>query len=291
MPLIPPEPGPGGRRRAISGLDDRCGEVDDAKPQARHPAEVVALERADEVDLVSRLRQRPLRRRARRRSRRTSRGPDASAARRCCSVAPTRRASASTMPVTARTGSTCPGPYGARRASSSASVQSRWRAGSTRSTTTRPGRSASAATSGGKRSGQCREGGREVRPRLGQEAESAGRRVPASLRQERGAGLERRCHMEVGRRPNRAANLVPDERRGRDRASEAVREAAGDEADEPRRPGIVADEQRARAALRGDEQAGRIARPPSSARGDARGPPRARRPAARHGSDPPRASG
>ena len=110
----------------------------------------------------------------------------------------------------------------------------------------------------GKRSGQCREGGREVRPRLGQEAESAGGRMPASFRQERGAGLERSRNVEVGRRPDRAANLVADERRCRDRTSEAVREAAGNEADEPGRPGVVADEQRARAALRGDEQAGRI---------------------------------
>ncbi len=82
--------------------------------------------------------------------------------------------------------------------------------------------------------------------------------MPPSLREERRAGLERSGDVEVGRRPDRAANLVADQRRGRHRASEAVREATGDEADEPRRPGVVADEQGARPKVRGDERARRI---------------------------------
>ena len=77
--------------------------------------------------------------RARRRSRRTSRGHGASATLR---AAPPRRRVGRREPHAGHRQHRLdvPLPYGARRASSSARVQPRSRAGSTRSTTSRPGR-------------------------------------------------------------------------------------------------------------------------------------------------------
>ena len=50
--------------------------------------------------------------------------------------------------------------------------------------------------------------------------------------------------MEVGRRTNRAAHLVADERRGRHRPCQLVAQAAGHEADQAGCPRVVADDER-----------------------------------------------
>ena len=277
----------GGRRRAISGLERaRCAKSTTRSRRRGIPPKVVALERA-----------RPGRPRSPGSGSGRSgsspkaigveglRGPGASAAQHAAPSAPTRRASVSPMPVTASTGSTCPGPYGARRASSSASVQSRWAAGSTIDLR-RPARSLRLGSrAGGKRSAAGLEGRHEKSShdpgiaRLNPPAAACPPRFVRSAAQASSAAATWKSSAQ--RTEPRTSS--PTERRGRDRASEAVRETTGDQADEPRRPGVVA-QSVGPSRLRGRRAAvPRRHGLPRQLAATARGRPRARRPALRDG--------
>ena len=101
----------------------------------------------------------------------------------CASVAPTRRASPTMSPVTARTGSALPGPYGSSRASSSASGHPTRAAGSTRSTASVAGRSPSGAAPTGNGRGSAWNACVEPIPGIRHQAEAAGGGVAATLRE------------------------------------------------------------------------------------------------------------
>jgi hypothetical protein len=68
--------------------------------------------------------------------------------------------------------------------------------------------------------------------------------VAAALGQVSSAGFERRRDVEVGRRPHGAAELVLGGADDRDRPRQLVRQPAGDEADEPGLPRVVAEDER-----------------------------------------------
>src|SRR5438128_6871136 len=99
------------------------------------------------------------------------------------------------------------------------------------------------------RARQCPEGGREGWPARFEEGEAPGRGVPAALGERPSAGLQRRCDVEVRRGADRAAQLVADSADHADWPRKLVREPSGYQADETRRPGILAKEQGAIASL------------------------------------------
>src|SRR5439155_24681593 len=81
--------------------------------------------------------------------------------------------------------------------------------------------------------------GREGRPVRFEQREASSRSVPAVLGQPPRAGLQRRCHVEVRRGADRAAQLVADCAHHADWPRKLVREPPGYKADETRRPGIL----------------------------------------------------
>ena len=119
------------------------------------------------------------------------------------------------------------------------------RACRTRSTTWRPGRCRSPVDAGRERARQRAERGHECVPSLREDAEAAGRGMPAALGEVRGAGLQRRRRRgsRPGPGPIRAPRRPTSAAAATGRASD-VGQPAGDEPEQARRPGVVADDER-----------------------------------------------
>ncbi len=113
------------------------------------------------------------------------------------------------------------------------------RAGSTRSTASRPGPPGSFARPSGNGRGSAAECGCEGIPRLGLGAEAARRGMASPLREPRTAGLQRAHDVEVGGRAHRATDLRLDECRGRHRTPELIGQAPGHQAEQTGRPSVV----------------------------------------------------
>ena len=233
--------GPAASRRAANGLASAVGVVHDAQPAGgAHPWN------ASRSSVPTRSSRLPssgsgLSVGSRKRSHRMSRAPRSIRSARCSPFGPMRRASPTRSPVTARIGSTWPGPNGASRAISSASDQPRC-VGRQHQIDGHPARGLDRRRRVRRvRPRQRGEGTRERVPAGRRNAEAACAGVPAALDQQRRAGLQRSRGMEVLRRSYRPTQLfTPHGRRHRDRPSEAIRQAAGNQPHDARRPCLVA---------------------------------------------------